>query len=402
MVWAEVDLTDLPEVQARERSAAVVARDRVTRFDVGAAPLLRFTLIRLAPRLHRLVFAAHHLLLDGWSSPLVMRELFTLYGAGADVAVLPPVQPFTDYLAWLSEQDTDAALQRWNDVLDGVTEPTLVAPAGSSLRADLPGEHSIAVPDGLAAALQRRSRDLGVTVNTVVQAAWGLLLGHRLDRDDVVFGAVVSGRVPHVAGIETMIGLFINTVPVRTTLRPGERTDEFLRRAQDLQNRTLDDQYVGLADIQRRVGIGELFDTLLVFESYPIDTEALARAQRSGGLEVSDVRGHDATNFPLVLVAALDEELTLTLEYQQSLFDGTDVEVLGQRLVRVLEQLAAPDTSTVARVDPLSDVERGLSVGDRAATVPAPATGCSTVAELLAARVAASPAPPQLCSGTAV
>ncbi|OQQ31465.1 non-ribosomal peptide synthetase [Prescottella equi] len=391
LVWAEVDLTDLPEVQAPERSAAVVARDRVTRFDVGVAPLLRFTLIRLAPRLHRLVFAAHHLLLDGWSSPLVMRELFTLYGAGADVAVLPPVQPFTDYLAWLSEQDADAALQRWSDVLDGVTEPTLVAPAGSSLRADLPGEHSVAVPDGLAAALQRRSRDLGVTVNTVVQAAWGLLLGHRLDRDDVVFGAVVSGRVPHVAGIETMIGLFINTVPVRTTLRPGERTDEFLRRAQDLQNRTLDDQYVGLADIQRRVGIGELFDTLLVFESYPIDTEALARAQRSGGLEVSDVRGHDATNFPLVLVAALDEELTLTLEYQQSLFDGTDVEVLGQRLVRVLEQLAAPDTSTVARVDPLSDVERELSVGDRAATVPAPATGCGTVAELLAARVAASP-----------
>ncbi|MCA1004848.1 amino acid adenylation domain-containing protein [Rhodococcus hoagii] len=389
--WIEIDLADLPDAVARDRSAEMVARDRVTRFDVGAAPLLRFTLIRLAPGLHRLVFAAHHLLLDGWSSPLLMRELFALYGAGADATVLPPVQPFTDYLAWLSEQDSEAALQRWSGVLDGVTEPTLVAPAGSSLRADLPGEHSIAVPAGLAAALQRRSRDLGVTVNTVVQAAWGLLLGHRLDRDDVVFGAVVSGRVPHVAGIETMIGLFINTVPVRVSLRPGERTDDFLRRAQDLQNGTLDDQYVGLADIQRRVGIGELFDTLLVFESYPIDTDALARAQRSGGLEVSDVRGHDATNFPLVLVAALDDELALTLEYQQSLFTGADVDVLGQRLVRVLEQLAAPDAPTVAGVDPLSDTERALLVGDWAATAPAPTAGCGTVADLLAARVAASP-----------
>ncbi len=240
---------------------------------------MRFTLIRLAPRLHRLVFAAHHA-----ARRLVVAagdaRVVTLYGAGADVAVLPPVQPFTDYLAWLSEQDTDAALQRWNDVLDGVTEPTLVAPAGSSLRADLPGEHSIAVPDGLAAALQRRSRDLGVTVNTVVQAAWGLLLGHRLDRDDVVFGAVVSGRVPHVAGIETMIGLFIN--PCRCG-RPCDQASAPTNScgARRTCNRTLDDQYVGLADIQRRVGIGELFDTLLVFESYPIDTEALARAQRS-------------------------------------------------------------------------------------------------------------------------
>ncbi|MFM1724321.1 amino acid adenylation domain-containing protein [Rhodococcus sp. PAM 2766] len=399
--WTEIDLSDLPDDAARDRSADIVARDRVTRFDVAAAPLLRFTLIRLAPGLHRLVFAAHHLLLDGWSSPLVMRELFTLYGADADLAALPPVHPFTDYLAWLSEQDADAALQRWGAVLDGVTEPTLVAPAGSSLRADLPGEHSVAVPDGLAAALQRRSRDLGVTVNTVVQAAWGLLLGHRLDRDDVVFGAVVSGRVPHVPGIETMIGLFINTVPVRVTLRPGERTDEFLRRAQQLQNGTLDDQYVGLADVQRRVGLGELFDTLLVFESYPIDTDALARAQRSGGLEVGDVRGHDATNFPLVLVAALGDRLSLTLEYQQSLFTGTDVEVLGQRLVRVLEQLAAPDASTVAEIDPLAATERALLVADWAATAPAPATGCGTVADLLAARIAASPETDAIvCGGT--
>ncbi|CAM2921834.1 non-ribosomal peptide synthetase [Prescottella defluvii] len=389
--WTEVDLTGLTVSDAGHLSAELVDRDRNTRFDVGTAPLVRFTLIRLGPDRHRLVFAAHHLLLDGWSSPLLMRELFTLYGSGADLGVLPPVRPFTEYLAWLSEQDTDAALRRWVELLDGVSEPTLLTPAGSSLRTDLPAEHSISVPSGLAATLQRRSRELGVTVNTVVQAAWGLLLGTRLDRDDVVFGAVVSGRVPQVPGIETMIGLFINTVAVRVNLRPGERADEFLRRTQAEQNRVLDDQYVGLADVQRSIGIGELFDTLVVFESYPIDTDALARAQRSGGLEVSDVRGHDATNFPLVLVAALDDELALTLEYQQSLFTGDEVDVLGRRLVRLLEQLSSDGAPTIAGIDVLDADERDRAVGEWAATPSAPVTGCATVADLLAVPIAQTP-----------
>ncbi|ETT24665.1 peptide synthetase [Rhodococcus aetherivorans] len=405
--WTDVDLTHDPTPvtechtasvrstrcdirPVEERSDDLVAADRATRFDVAAAPLVRFTLVRVAPDRHRLIFAAHHLLLDGWSSPLLMQELFTLYGAGADPASLPGVRPFTDYLAWLGDRDTDEGLRRWTEALTGVEEPTLLAPAGSSLDATLPAELSVPVPAGLAARLQRRCRDLGVTVNTAVQTAWAVLLGARLDRTDVTFGAVVSGRVPDVPGVETMIGLFINTVPVRVALRPGEPAAELLRRVQDEQNRLLDHQYVGLADIQRAVGLGELFDTLIVFESYPIDTDALARAQRSGGLDVTDVRGHDATNFPLVLVAALDDELALTLEYQQALFTAADAGELGRQLVRLLDQLAGEQSLRVAQLDVLGPAERGR-LPELSSTAPAPSNGHRTVPDLLAAQIARTP-----------
>ncbi|MDO1477941.1 non-ribosomal peptide synthetase [Rhodococcus ruber] len=373
-----------------ERSDELVAADRATRFDVAAAPLVRFTLVRLAPDRHRLIFAAHHLLLDGWSSPLLVQELFTLYGAGADPAALPTVRPFTDYLAWLGDRDTDDGLRRWTEALAGVEEATLLTPAGSSLDATLPVELPVPVPAGLAAGLQRRCRELGVTVNTAVQTAWAVLLGARLDRTDVTFGAVVSGRVPDVPGIEMMIGLFINTVPVRVALRPGEPTDDLLRRVQDEQNRLLDHQYVGLADIQRAVGVGELFDTLVVFESYPIDTDALARAQRSGGLDVTDVRGHDATNFPLVLVAGLDDELALTLEYQRALFTADDAEGIGRRLVHILEQFAGDRPRCVAQLDILGPAERERW-HELSSTAPAPSSGHATVPDLLAAQNARTP-----------
>ncbi|MCZ1070320.1 non-ribosomal peptide synthetase [Rhodococcus sp. A5(2022)] len=387
---ASVGSTQCDIRPVEERSDELVAADRATRFDVAAAPLVRFTLVCLAPDRHRLIVAAHHLLLDGWSSPLLVQELFTLYGAGADPAALPAVRPFTDYLAWLGDRDTDDGLRRWSEALTGVEEPTLLAPAGSSLDATLPAELPVPVPAGLAARLQRRCRDLGVTVNTAVQTAWAVLLGARLDRTDVTFGAVVSGRVPDVPGIETMIGLFINTVPVRVALRPGEPTDDLLRRVQGEQNRLLDHQYVGLADIQRAVGVGELFDTLIVFESYPIDTDALARAQRSGGLDVTDVRGHDATNFPLVLVAGLDDELALTLEYQRALFTAGDADEIGRRLVHLLEQFAGDRPRRVAQLDVLGPAERGRW-HELSSTAPAPSSGHGTVPALLAAQVARTP-----------
>lgn len=386
------------EEDPRGRVHTLVEQDRVERFVAETAPLVRFCLLQLSGGRSRLVFTAHHLILDGWSTPLLVQELFQIYAAGGDASGLPRAVPFTDYLAWLDRQDGTAALEVWREALSGVDEPTLVAPAGSSMYAELPAEVTIPVPDTLSERIASVSRARGVTVNTVVQTAWGLLLASLTGRTDVVFGAIVSGRVPDVPGVESMIGLFINTVPVRVRTGAHESVAELLSRTQSEQNRLMDHQYVGLADVQRAAGVGELFDTLLVFENYPVDRDALDRAQRDSGVRVSAMNGTDATNFPLVLVAGLQDTLRLVLEYQPAVFGERQAATVGERLVRILDQLVADRPVPVAHLDVLTAAERRDMLA-RSETAHAPRSGATTVAGLLDTQIARTPETAAVVSG---
>ncbi|WP_051386445.1 non-ribosomal peptide synthetase [Actinokineospora inagensis] len=340
--WREQDVTE-------SEWDGVLAADRAERFDLAQAPLLRVLLARLGPDRHRLLLTYHHILLDGWSTPLLAKELFLLYTAHGDPTKLPTVRPYKDYLAWLRGKDNEAARAAWSESLHGLDEPTLLAPgADPSGAAD---QQPIPVPDGLLAQLAALARSTGVTLNTVIQAAWALLLGRTLGRDDVVFGATVSGRPADLPGVESMIGLFINTVPVRVRLDPAETVAALLVRVQAEQARVMDHQHLGLADIQRAAGIGELFDTLTVFESYFVDTAALDRAESATGLRVRAGETRDATHYPATLVATGTD---LLLKYRPGLVDP---HTLSERLVRILTAVT-DSTTVVARIDGLSDDER--------------------------------------------
>lgn len=399
--WTVVDLGTVDPDELDTRVAELLAADRTRRFDLAVAPLARFTLVLAGPSRARLLFTMHHLVSDGWSTPLLVQELLQLYAAGGSTAGLPPVAPFSDYLTWLGAQDVAAGVEVWRELLDGVDEPTLVAPSGTALRPEFPAELTVAVPDGLSQRLVEASRRHGVTVNGLVRTAWGLLVGSLTGRTDVVFGAIVSGRVPDVAGVESMIGLFINTVPVRVRAEAGEPITDLVTRTHSTQNRVMDHQYVGLTDIQRAVGIGELFDTLLVFENYPVDRDALDAAQREGGVRVGSVGGSDATNFPLVLVAGLEDELHLGLEYRTDLFTDHDAAALGERLVRILDRLTAENPGTVAQLDVLTSTERAGLRSEWSTTPAAPSSGAATVADLLARQIARTPhAPAVVADGT--
>ncbi|RLK54869.1 non-ribosomal peptide synthetase [Actinokineospora cianjurensis] len=334
--WREVDLDGWDQL---------VADDQRTRFDVAAAPLVRFTLGRGGPERHRLLFSFHHVLLDGWSTPLLVRELFELYAGNA----LPAVRPYRDFLAWLSTRDV--GVQPWAQALAGVAEPTLVAPAGAAKSGALPRKVELTLPEGLP----KVARERGVTLNTLVQAAWGLTLARGLGRGDVVFGATVSGRPADLPGVESMIGLFINTLPVRVRLDPAESVASLLSRVQAEQAALLDHQHVGLAEIQRAVGVGELFDTLTVFESFPIDTAALDRAETAAGFQVSGVTGADATHYPITLTVGAG--LSAWLDVRDDLVSDDVVSAWARRFVRALEAFAEPDT-VVRDLDLMSDVER--------------------------------------------
>ena len=196
----------------------------------------------------------------------------------------------------------------------------------------------------LSASLNRTAREQALTLNTVMQTAWGILLGRLSGRDDVVFGVTVAGRPAELAGVEHMVGLFINTLPLRLQLPPELPLSALLRQTQDSQSRLMAHQHLGLAEIQQAAGVGDLFDTLLVFENYPVDRAGLAAAglgTTGNGLKLGQVHGRDATHYPLALIVQPGETLQLRLDYRPDLFERADVEAIGRRLIRLLEAAVA-------------------------------------------------------------
>ncbi|GAB1640211.1 amino acid adenylation domain-containing protein [Krasilnikovia sp. MM14-A1259] len=353
--WTEHDLSALPAAERDTELARLADADRARRFDMTRPPLLRMTLTRLAADLHRLTITHHHILLDGWSAPLLVRELLDGY---ARPGSLPPVTPYKAYLSWLSRWDRQAATAAWRQALSGLDGPTRVAPAGTATEPVVSDSVETALPPTLSARLTGLARGHGLTLNTLIQAAWGLLLARTTGRDDVVFGATVSGRPPQLPGVESMIGLFINTVPVRVRIDPAEPARDLLVRLQDEQAALIEHQYLGLADIQRVAAHGQLFDTLTVFESYPD-----SGAETVPGLQVARVHDEDATHYPLVLIAEPGDRINLEIRYRADVFDRAAIRVLLDRLVRILTAIAADPARPVGRIDVLDADERATILG---------------------------------------
>ncbi|WUC79116.1 amino acid adenylation domain-containing protein [Streptomyces sp. NBC_00536] len=394
--WTETDLGHLAGDAQDEALARLLAEDRSTRFDLESPPLVRCTLVRLAERRHRFVLTVHHIALDGWSMPLLAGELFELYGKGGDDASLPPVVPYKDYLVWLAAQDREASLEAWRSALAGVDEPTLIAPAGQGRDPLAPEKLSVELPEALTGTLVSRAREHGLTVNTVVQSAWGVVLGALTAREDAVFGATVSGRPPELPGVEKMLGLFINTLPVRVRTLRDDSLLSLMTRVQTQQAGLLAHQHLGLADVQRLTGTGELFDTVLVFENYPVDIESLEDSAQELG--VVDAQVHDSMHYPLALgVMQRGSEMALHWQYRPDLFGRADVAAIADRVLRLLEDFAEDPARPLAGAALVSVAERALMVASGSA--PGGPAVPATFPDLLAARVAAHPGAPAVDAG---
>ncbi|MET8877269.1 amino acid adenylation domain-containing protein [Nocardia sp. NPDC004604] len=379
--WHDIDLTDVAEADERDREVdRLIALDARTRFELDRPPLIRFTLIRTAADIYRLVMTNHHLLLDGWSTPLLVRELLTLYVTSGDTSVLPPAHSYREFLAWLDEQDNAASLAAWTQSLAGVDTPTRAVPTLAGIESTEAGMISRDLTRATVERLETTARESGATVNTMVQAAWAMLLAMLTGRTDVVFGGTVSGRPPELPGVEEMVGLFINTLPVRVQLDPAEKVADLLTRIQAEQARLLDHQHVGLAAIHRAVGLAELFDTLTVFESYPIDREALSQALDIAGMRVLDVEGTDATPYPLgLMVIPLRGEdghdtLQIKLKFMADQLDITAAQPLLDRFIRLLTQLADSPNALVSQLQYCDDAELATLLPVRGAESVPPQT----------------------------
>ncbi|MFE0179043.1 condensation domain-containing protein, partial [Streptomyces sp. NPDC059002] len=392
--WREVDLSGIAEPDRSDQAEKLAAQERAERLDLTVPPLLRLLLIRLGDHRHRLVVTSHHLLMDGWSMPVLLNELATVYEAGGDASALRRAASYGDYLAWLGRQDKEAARAAWRAELAGADQPTLVAPADRGASPVLPDESMAQLSEESTRALVDMARAHGLTVNTLVQGAWALVLARLAGRTDVVFGATVAGRPTDLPGAESMVGLLINTLPVRVRLDGAQPVTDLLARLQERQSALFAHQHMGLAEIQRLAGPGAVFDTLMVFENYPQPPAAPPTPDLP---TFTASAGHQATNYPLTLGILVTDRVTVRVTSRPDLIARHEAAEAGQRLLRVLEQLVAAPSAPVSRIDVLTESERSRVVDHWNATRRTVAAG--SVLEAFEERVRLSPDAVAVVSG---
>ncbi|MFP2933180.1 condensation domain-containing protein, partial [Pyxidicoccus sp. 3LG] len=339
--WSDVS----PEAQ-EARFAELLEREQRQDFTLSAAPLVRLTVVRLGPALARCIVSYHHLVMDGWSLPVCLRELFLAYDALArgESPPLEPARPYRDYIVWLSKQERAEAERFWRERLRGFTSATpLVTDRSAEPGTKVEAYHSESL--GLGTALTARlagfTRQHQVTLSTLVQGAWALLLGRYSGQDDVAFGTVVSGRPASLPGVDTMLGTFINTQVSRVHLPASGAVLPWLKALQAGQLAARAFEHVSLVDVQgwSEVPRGQpLFESLVVFENLPrrgLSPEMTARLPVEGFTR-TDAR----TGYPLIFVVLPDAtETELQFTYDVARFDAVTVRRMLGHVATLLQSL---------------------------------------------------------------
>ncbi|MFJ3925912.1 amino acid adenylation domain-containing protein, partial [Streptomyces sp. NPDC090022] len=380
VVWEQVDRpllvvhrrTPLPVVHLDWRGltteeqagalTAYLAEDRARGIDLAAAPMTRLALVRISDTSVRVVRTSHHVLLDGWSTFQMLDELATAYRALAagQQPVLPARRPFSAYVEWLERQDLAEAEAYWRGLLGGVTEPTAL-PFDRRPAASHRAQSAERLVTWLSAEDSRRLYDFAragrLTVNAVLQGAWALLLARYSGERDVVFGATVSGRPADLPGVDSMVGMLINTLPVRIEIDGAAPVGEWLARVQQAQVEARQYEYVPLPQIQGWSGVERgthLFESLVAFENFPVDGDT---GQDGDPVRLHGLEGADVTNFPLNLVAYAGEELAYALAYDPALFDADTVARMAAHLRALLAGMVAEPARAVSAVPMLTPGE---------------------------------------------
>lgn len=381
IVWRDVklpfqlyDWRDLTAGEQQLRFDTLLLEDFEQGFTLTQPPLMRHALARLSDGVYKYILSHHHLLLDGWSSAVVMKEILLAYEAlSHDRSVeFETRRPFRDYINWLRQRDLSAAENYWRSQLEGFRTPTSLGMKRWQLNGngstspetgwrDGFGEERRLLDRAVHSRLEELARSQHVTLNTLAQSAWALLLSCYSGDADILFGAVVSGRPAELEGAESMVGLFINTLPVRIHVMPGMRVGEWLREVQSKAVEARWYEYSPLAAVQRlsQIKVGSpLFESLLVFENYPVDKML---QERIGELTITDGRGRERTGYPLTLIiGTAGEKLSLLAIYDQRRFDPALVKSMLRHFETLLVNMTSNSQQRVEELTLLSEDERSV------------------------------------------
>ncbi len=336
--------------------------DRTLGIELDQAPLMRFTLIQLGNRTYQFIWSHHHILCDGWSMQIILQEVFNLYEAynQGESLQLKPCHPYREYISWLQQQDNSQAQKFWEKKLQGFEAPTpLIVDKfmGDKNQKKSYQEIPFTLDFEVTKNLQFLGRKHHLTLNNLVQGAWGLLLSRYSGETDVIFGATVSGRPTNLPEVDTMVGLFINTLPVRFQIASEAELIPWLK---DLQSQQFEQEpyaYYSLADIQNRSDIPPgmpLFESILVFENYPVDS---SKADSNKTLKISDIRCFERTNYPLTVVVIPNSELSGRIIYETRRFDRKTIDRMIGHFKTLLEEIATNPEQRLPQFSLLTQAE---------------------------------------------
>ncbi|HEY9830739.1 MAG TPA: amino acid adenylation domain-containing protein [Stenomitos sp.] len=362
--WTNYDWRSLSSGEQEERLSAFLQTQRERGFELDKAPLMCCTLIQVADNTYQFVWSHHHLLMDGWCWPIVLKQVWAFYEAinrGENLYLDAP-PPYLHYITWRRQQDREAAQEFWRSTLAGFTAPTpfgVDKPVGNlSEQKDIYDKRDIQLSATLTDALKEFARQNHLTLNTLVQGAWALLLSRYSGESDVVFGATVSGRPPALLGVESMVGLFINTLPVRVQISPETELLSWLKQLQVSQVEREQYSYSPLVDIQ---GVSEvprnspLFNSIVVLENYPVDASLL---EAQGSVKISNVRGFERTNYPMNVAVVPGRELSIQISYDTSRFDDDTVSRMLGHLQTLLSGIVNYPSGRVGELSLLTPFEK--------------------------------------------
>ena len=362
--WTQYDWRELPPCERDARLDRFLQEDRLRGFDLAQAPLMRVALLRLAEDAWRCVWTHHHLILDGWSAGLVLRDLLACYAgiATGRERPRPSARLYREYIAWLQRQDLGRADAFWRETMAGVAATSSLGVArGVGLESGgghFHGEQEYRFDESTTAQLLAFARRHQLTLNTLVAGAMAICLGSYGGQAEVIFGVTVSGRPGDLPGVDSMVGMFINTLPLRTALPDDRRLVEWLRDLQVRQATITPYAFMPLVRIQQQTAVpaGQpLFESILVFENYPVD-ESLAQAP--AGLTIEDVRGMEQTNYPLAVYALPGRQLALRVGYDRRRIDGIAASRMLGHMRTVLEGMLVGPQAQLGDLSVLSTAER--------------------------------------------
>ncbi|QMS92207.1 amino acid adenylation domain-containing protein [Nostoc edaphicum CCNP1411] len=349
----------------QQELAKILQKEREQGFSLSQAPLMHITLIQLAPAVYQFVWSYHHLLLDGWSMPILLQEFLMIYGAyiQGQTPRLSNPRPYRDYIAWLQQQNVSQAEAFWKQHLQGFTTPTRlgIGQLGETRPDNLSThytEQSIHLTCEQTQQLQSFAKQQQITLNTLVQAAFALLLSRYSGEIDILFGTVCSGRPGTLTGVESMVGLFVNTLPLRVSVSPQQKLYSWLQNIQLQQVEIRQYEYSNLTDIQRCSEVPRslpLFETLVVFENYPVES---ALKQSLETLQIRNIHATEQTNYPLTLYAVADSQLSLRILSDRDRYTEDNITQLLQQLETLLLGMLTQGDCLLVQLPLLSPIQQ--------------------------------------------
>ncbi|MEC1507169.1 amino acid adenylation domain-containing protein, partial [Bacillus haynesii] len=362
--FTSIDLTGENRTRQHRFIETYLKEDQEKGFDLSSEALMRVCLIRMNDESYRLIWSHHHILLDGWCLGIVLSELFSIYGKiiKGESRRLKEPKPYGDYIKWLEKQDKEEAAAYWKDYLKGYeTRSELPAFNRSATSEEYCGkEKVISFSKELTTKITRIAKEHHVTINTVLQGIWGIILAKYNNTDEVVFGTVVSGREAPVEGIEEMVGLFIHTIPTRVSFGGARSFKEVLKKTQAESIESNRYSYMNLSEIQELSELKrELITHVMAFQNYAFDEELFRSQSGETGFELGGVHGKERTNYDFNLTGVLeDEQLKLKLTFNENVYDNTIIETLEQHIITVAEQVAEDETQTLRDINLVSEEEK--------------------------------------------